>query len=62
MNEALTWNELANLYDKANTGRKARTLSMNSVGEWAERQVDKFYICPKEGTIHYIEKGENHGS
>jgi len=22
----------------------------------------KFYICPKEGTIHYIEKGENHGS
>jgi len=51
MTKALTWNELADLFDKANNGRKARTLSMGTVFEWAEKQTEKFYVSD-EGTIH----------
>jgi hypothetical protein len=54
--KALTCDELANLYDKANTGgRPARTLSMDTVFDWAKKQTDKFYIYPKNGTIHLLE-------
>ncbi len=40
----LTWDDLANLYDKANPGRRARTLPMATVAEWAEKQTDRFQI------------------
>ena len=56
--KALTWDELANLYDKVHSGRPARTLPMNAVFSWFEKQPDKFYLCPKEGTIHPILKEE----
>lgn len=36
----LTWDELAGLYDSRHGGRKARTLPMEKVAEWAERQPD----------------------
>lgn len=54
VSKALTWDELANVYDKEhpNTGRPARTLSMDTVFKWAERQTKRFYVSPKEGTIH----------
>jgi len=39
----LTWDELADLYDKQ-TGRHARTCLMEDVFKWAERQPDKFYV------------------
>ena len=51
MTKALTWNELADLYDKVHTGRKARTLPMDTVFAWAEAQTETFYVS-KEGTIH----------
>ena len=54
MTKALTWDELANLFDKANIGRKARTLPMDTVFEWAEKQTDKFQVSADEGTIHLI--------
>ena len=40
----LTWNELADLYDKEHSGRKARTLPMDKVFEWAEKQTTRFYV------------------
>ena len=49
---ALTWDELANLYDATHTGRPARTLPMETVFDWAERQTDRFYVHPAEDTIH----------
>jgi len=54
----LTWNELADLYDKAHRAGSipARTLSMNFVFSWAERQKNKFYVDPVEGSIHLIEQ------
>ena len=53
--EALTWDELADIYDNDNVGRRARTLEMDTVFEWAEKQVDRF-ILSEEGTIHLIIK------
>ena len=50
---ALTYDDLANIYNKNCRGRKARTLSMNTVFEWAERQTDKFKVLD-DGTIHKI--------
>lgn len=49
--KALTWEELANIYDKEHNGRKARTLPMDAIFEWAERRTDKFQVSDK-GTIH----------
>ena len=50
--KALTWDDLANLYDKACSGRPARTLPMDTVFDWAKQQVDKFWLDPDEGTLH----------
>ena len=47
--ESLTWNDLANIYDKE-TGGKARTRPMNEIFDWAARQKDKF-IVHKDGSI-----------
>ena len=52
INKALTWDDLANLYDKFKSGRPARTLPMEKVFDWAEQQKDKFWVHPSEGTIH----------
>lgn len=54
--KALTWDDLANLYDKAHpsTNRPARTLPMDQVFNWVKRQTNKYYVVPKEGTIHLI--------
>lgn len=51
----LTWNELASKYDAVvKSARPARTLPMDQVFKWAEKQKDIFYVCPEEGTIHEI--------
>jgi hypothetical protein len=42
--QPLTWNELAELYDKVHSGRKARTLPMEKVFEWAEQQPKRFRV------------------
>jgi hypothetical protein len=52
MGAALSWDDLANLYDKANTGRQARTLPFDMIFEWAEKQVDKFKVT-NDGKIHH---------
>ena len=52
--KALTWEELANIYDKA-TGGKARTKPMDVIFNWAENQPKKFKV-DKEGSIHLILK------
>lgn len=49
---SLTWNELADLYDKAHSS-KARTLPMERVFDWAEKQKDKFFV-DAEGELHQI--------
>jgi len=54
LSKALTWDDLANEYDKYHSGRRARTLPMDTVFNWAERQTDKFKVKKKEGTIHKI--------
>jgi len=50
----LTWDELADEYDKAcSGGRPARTLPMDAVFNWAACQEDIFYVDPEHGTIHF---------
>ena len=53
LSKALTWDDLADAYDKTHSGRKARTLPMDTVLKWAECQTDKYKIS-NEGTIHKI--------
>lgn len=57
---ALTWNELADLYDKA-TGRRARIRPMDDVFAWAEKQPEKFFVDQAEGTLHLVRKGKVQG-
>ena len=60
INKTLTWDELAEAYDaRHSSSRPARTLKMETVFEWAERQVDTFYVCPENGTIHHIMSQES---
>ena len=56
--KALTWDELANLYDETRKGRPARTLPMERVLDWAKQQKSKFWINPDGGTIHRKIKDE----
>jgi len=50
MSKELTWDELAEIYDKTNSGRPARTLSMDAIFKWAEQQPKKFKVN-KEGVL-----------
>jgi hypothetical protein len=52
MNNALTWDELADYYNKFHSGGPARTLPMNEVRLWAENRTDLFYQDPVETTLH----------
>ena len=52
ISKALTWNDLAEIYDKSSPGRCARTLPMNRIFDWAAQQKSKFWVNPEEGTIH----------
>ena len=56
LGEPLTWDDLANLYDLCHSGRPARTLRMETVFEWAERQETKFKVT-EDGTIHQLDEG-----
>jgi len=52
--KALSWDELANYYDKASGGnRPARTRPMSQVFSWAEAQKNKFVVTA-DGTIHRL--------
>lgn len=55
LSKPLTWDELATEYDKNPHGRPARTLLMDKVFDWAEKQTDKFEVM-KDGTICKILK------
>lgn len=52
ISDALTWDELADDYDKTPGGGCARVQKMNTIFDWAAKQTDKFYVDPDEGTIH----------
>jgi hypothetical protein len=55
ISKALTCDKLADIYDAQHQGRRpARTLPMEDVFEWAEKQTDRFYVHPKNGTLHRI--------
>jgi len=54
----LTWDELADIYDKATHGRPARTLPMGKVFDWAEKQTDKFVVNEDDS----ISKKETHNA
>lgn len=53
LSKALTWTELANEYDKLHHGRKAITLEMDYVWDWAENKKEIFRVS-EDGTIHKI--------
>ena len=56
---AVTWGELADLYDKEHSGgRPARTLPMDTVFGWAERQPDRFTVS-ESGELYLI-RGRSH--
>jgi len=54
--KALTWNELADLYDMEHLGCPARILPMDEVFSWAECQKDRFYVHPESGVLYLIEE------
>jgi hypothetical protein len=47
----LSWEELANLYDKT-TGGKARIRPMDDILTWVGTKPDMFHVDNKTGTIH----------
>lgn len=51
----LTWEQLADLYDAQGGGRRARTLPMDTIFAWAERQKDRFRL-DAEGYIYLRDK------
>ena len=53
----LTWDELAAIYDKQ-TGGRARTMDMNTIFKWAEKQINKFYV-DDDGYLYQIKKTRN---
>lgn len=55
LSKPLKWDDLANYYDKShsNSERKAKTLPMNSIFDWASKQTDKFQIN-QDGSISKI--------
>lgn len=53
LSAALSWNQLADEYDKTHRDRPARTLPLDVVWEWAERN-ERFHVVEPEGTIHLI--------
>jgi hypothetical protein len=55
ISEALTWDELADAFDKRANGLRARARPMDEVFDWAANQPDKYYTSP-DGTIHLILK------
>ena len=54
ISKALTWDELADIYDKEHKDCPARTLPMDDIYTWAEEQEDRFYIDLDKGTLHTI--------
>jgi hypothetical protein len=54
LSKALSWDDLANEYDSRCGGRKARTLPMNTIWNWAASKKELFRIDKKKGTIHKI--------
>ncbi len=54
LSKALTWDEIADEYDKKHSGRKARTLQMETVFNWIGEQPN--FKVKKKGTIHKILK------
>lgn len=53
--KALTWDELANIYDKGGNGRKAKTLPMATIFDWAERQTERFCVS-EDGSLYLKNK------
>lgn len=52
--KALTWDDLADLYDADNRYNRARTMPIDAVFKWASEQTDRFYVHPENGTIHLL--------
>ena len=57
LEKALSWDDLAELYDSVHSGRPARTLPMDYVFEWVEEQ--KGFKVMDDGTIHKIIRMES---
>lgn len=53
LSKPLTNNDLANEYSEC-TGNSPYIRSIDTIFNWAERQANKFYVCPEHGTIHKI--------
>ena len=56
---ALTWDDLATVYDKLHRGRKARTLPVSEIFDWAEQHPDIFFV-DNEGYI-YLKEASHEG-
>ena len=50
--DALTWDEVANIYDSRKGGRKARTLPMALLFDWVASQDD--FFVDDEGYIYQV--------
>lgn len=53
---ALLWDEVREIHDRYHE-RKSCTLPLDVVFDKLEKQTDLFFVDPKAGTIHQIERG-----
>lgn len=57
MNKPLTLNKIADEYDKHSRGRKARTLPIETVLNWAEIRTDLFTV--RDDYFYRVEEEKN---
>jgi hypothetical protein len=51
--KAITWEELADAYDSCHSNRKARTLPMDEVFDWGEKQK-QFWVDETDGSMYRV--------
>jgi hypothetical protein len=52
----LKWDDVANIYDRYNVGRKARTLPVETVFDWVKGRTDLVEFNEEKGTLHAVRR------
>jgi len=57
--KALTWGDIADIYNKTYPGRNAKLMSLDDVSDWVEFHKEKFWFDPDKETFHEIKENKN---